>query len=171
MKNAYIFVGLPATGKSTMIEKAMNIYNGNMFVYSTDNYIETIAKLNGSTYNDMFAATIKEATQMCDEGLEQAIADGLDIIWDQTNLGLKKRKSIIDKLKPKNYFLHAVAIEMPESGHFDAWNEYKFRLQNREGKNIPEHIINNMFRSYVLPTVEEGFDRVEIYNMWGAKIG
>ena len=170
MKIAYILIGPPGCGKSTMVQKAMGKYSDNTFVYSTDDYIETIAKLNRSTYDEMFASTIKEATQMCDEALQQAIEDGLDIVWDQTNLGLKKRKSIIDKLKPHNYFINAVAVRMPELGHFDAWKEYDHRLKMREGKTIPTHIIQNMLKSYVEPTVEEGFDRVEFYSMWGVKI-
>ena len=54
-------VGLPATGKSTLIE---GMYKPDTWIYSTDMYIESMAEDNGITYNEAFESNIKAATRV-----------------------------------------------------------------------------------------------------------
>lgn len=161
-------VGLPATGKSTLIK---GMYKPDTWIYSTDDYIESMAKMRGLTYNDVFEETIKEATQMCNGGLDRAIADGLDVIFDQTNLGVKKRKKIINRMKRAGYQVRCECIMPPEPAHISDQKDWKYRLENRPGKNIPNHIMANMIESYAIPTIDEGFDMISFYNMHGALLG
>lgn len=174
----YVMVGLPGLGKSTLVEDQRKVYDCiemdliemDLFVYSTDQFIENIAKMRGLTYDDVFAETIKEATQMCNDGLDRAIADGLDIIWDQTNLGVGKRRKIINRMKQAGYQVRCVCIIPPEEGHISDLKDWKHRLANRPGKTIPEHIINRMYRDYVQPSIDEGFDMITFHNMHGALV-
>ena len=163
-----VMVGLPGLGKSTLIE---GMYKLDTFIYSTDHYIENIAKMRGLTYDDVFSETIKEATEMCNDGLDSAIADGLDIVWDQTNLGIGKRRKIINRMKQAGYQVRCVCIVPPEEGHFSDLKDWKYRLSNRPGKTIPDHVLSNMYKSFVMPTIEEGFDMITFYNMHGALLG
>lgn len=57
----YVMVGLPATGKSTLIE---GMYKPDTWIYSTDMYIESMAEDNGITYNEAFESNIKAATRV-----------------------------------------------------------------------------------------------------------
>jgi len=169
-----VMVGLPAMGKSTLANFDLGVYNQiemPVFVYSTDHYIENIAEMRGLTYDDVFAETIKEATEMCNDGLDSAIADGLDVVWDQTNLGVSKRRKIINRMRQAGYQVCCVCIVPPEEGHFDDLKVWKRRLENRPGKTIPNEVLTNMHRSFIIPTIAEGFDMITFYNMNGALIG
>lgn len=44
------------------------------------------------------------------------------------------------------------------------------KLLFRLGKTIPTNVIASMTRSYVRPTMEEGFDEIQFYNMYGVKV-
>ena len=169
-----VMVGLPGLGKSTHVEHELKIYDvtdTDVTVYSTDDYIESVAAKKGKTYDEVFSETIGEATGRMDEYLRYAIKDGRDVIWDQTNIGIGKRKKIINRMKQAGYQVRCICIAPPEASHIDDQKEWKYRLVNRKGKTIPEHIMANMIKSYVTPSTKEGFDMVVHYNMHGALIG
>lgn len=164
----YVMIGLPATGKSTFIK---SLYKPDTWIYSTDMYIESVADDNGITYNEAFEANIKDATAFNEQKLQTMIDMQKDIIWDQTNLGVKKRAKIINRMKQAGYQVLGICITPPEPGHISDQTEWKRRLENRPGKNIPQHILANMIESFVLPTIDEGFDVIDWFNMHGALLG
>jgi len=169
-----VMVGLPGLGKSTLVESERAIYKGidfPVFVYSTDAILERIAAFLGKTYTEVFEKHIKSAQTEADIDLAEAIKNKTDIIWDQTNLTVKKRRSIIDRMKQAGYQVRCVCIMPPEPAHISDQKDWKFRLENRPGKTIPQNILTNMTESYILPTLEEGFDMITFYNMHGALLG
>jgi tRNA uridine 5-carbamoylmethylation protein Kti12 len=166
-------VGLPATGKSTLVESERAIYDRikmPVFVYSTDNLIEEWAASQGRTYNSAFDEYIDKATSEMNRLLDAAIRNKTDIIWDQTNLGIKKRAKIINRMRNASYQIRCMCIVQPEEGHISDLKDLKHRLNNRPGKTIPETLMSRMWKSYVLPTKDEGFDMITFYNMHGALI-
>lgn len=164
MQTLTALVGLPGSGKSSVIRK----WNSdNAFVYSTDDYIERIASLNGKTYNDVFHDQIKKAVKHMDSEVESAFRDKKDVIWDQTCLNPKKRASILTKT-PKDYTKHCICMVPPRNQ--SEWDELRRRLANRPGKNIPDNVIESMARSYVEPSVDEGFHTVTLYDIYGQPI-
>lgn len=164
-----VMVGLPAMGKSTLI-KAMYKDNAT-WIYSTDMYIEAVAEDNGITYNEAFESNIKAATDFNEQKLKTMMDLEKDIIWDQTNLGVGKRKKIINRMRQAGYQVRCDCIIPPEDGHVDDLKVWKRRLENRPGKIIPQHVLSNMIENYVQPKIEEGFDMISFYNMHGALIG
>ena len=169
-----VMVGLPATGKSTLVDIQRKTYDAidmDVFVYSTDQFIEDAAKHFGKTYNEAFEDNIKGATAAMEQLLSEAIKKGSDIIWDQTNLGVKKRKKIVNRMKQAGYQIRCECIVPPEPAHISDQKAWKHRLENRPGKTIPQNILTNMTESYILPTLEEGFDMITFYNMHGALLG
>jgi predicted kinase len=169
-----VMVGLPAMGKSTLVESSKEIYDDmdlDVFVYSTDAEIERRSASNGWTYDEGFAEFIEPATKYMNEMLEIAIRSKQDIVWDQTNTGISKRRKIINRMKQAGYQIRCKCIVPPEVGNFDDLKVWKRRLANRPGKTIPHHILTSMFESYVVPTIEEGFDMITFYNMRGDLIG
>jgi predicted ABC-type ATPase len=167
-------VGLPGLGKSTIANFGLGVYDRiemPVFVYSTDNILERIANQLGKTYNDVFERHIKSATAEADIDLAYAIKERQDIIFDQTNLGVGKRRKIINRMKQAGYQVRCDCIVPPEEGHFSDLKDWKYRLANRPGKTIPDEVLSNMYKSFVMPTIEEGFDMITFYNMHGALLG
>ncbi len=163
-----VMVGLPGTGKSTLVKDMYDVVN--MFVYSTDKFIEEAASHFGITYNEAFEDNIKAATDSMNALLDVAIKNRQDIVWDQTNLSVKKRAKIIRRMRAAGYQIRCSCIIPPEAGHFDDLKVLKRRLEGRPGKTIPETVITNMWKSYVLPTSDEGFDMITFYSIHGALV-
>jgi predicted kinase len=120
-----VMVGLPATGKSTLIE---SMYKPDTWIYSTDMYIESMAEDNGITYNEAFESNIKAATEFNEQKLQTMIGMRKDIIWDQTNLGVGKRRKIINRMKQAGYQIRCECIMPPEPAHISDMKDWKYRL-------------------------------------------
>jgi predicted kinase len=162
MKTCYLMVGLPASGKSTFVE---SMKTQNTFVYSTDSYLDNKATELGLVYDDVFADYIDEATQNMNRGVDVAIRENRNIIWDQTNLGVKKRSKIIRRMTNAKYDVCCICFDIPKaSSDFFEWER---RLKNRPGKTIPPFILENMIDTYVEPSIEEGYSGVRMYNIYG----
>lgn len=159
-----VMVGLPASGKSTRVLD-ISTMDPDVFVYSTDNYIEQCAKQNSMTYNEAFAEFIDPATKQMNTMLDIAIRSRQNIVWDQTNLGAKKRSKIINRMKNAGYEVHCECFLFPAGD--SQWEDWNHRMINRPGKTIPSNIIESMMDSFVMPTVEEGFDEVHCFNIYG----
>jgi predicted kinase len=160
-----VLVGLPGSGKSTSVPED---FDG--FVYSTDNYIEQCAKMNGWTYNEAFQEFIGPATKHMNEQLQIVIRQKSDVLWDQTNMSSKKRLGILSKF-PKTYRKVCICRVPPQDD--SEWAELDRRILDRAthaGKMIPHHIIESMADSYVEPTLNEGFDEVHLYDIFGNEI-
>lgn len=170
-----VMVGLPAMGKSTLVDSYCKIGNAllnmDVFVYSTDNYIEQQARALSKTYDEVFEDYVGKATTRMNSLLDVAIKDKIDIMWDQTNLGVGKRRKIINRMKQAGYQVRCECIVPPEPGWLDDQKAWANRLANRAGKTIPQNILTNMIESFTIPVIEEGFDMITFYNMHGALLG
>lgn len=166
MTTCKMFIGLPASGKSTLVSR---IKQDSYWVYSTDAYIERVAASQNKTYDEVFANSITTATSEAEKYLALALAMKTPIIWDQTNLSDKKRRKVITKLQSYDYDIHAHCVVPPETVEDIAeWNR---RLHSRKGKSIPDFVIDNMIKSYVKPTLEEGFASISFYDIYGVLHG
>jgi predicted kinase len=162
-----VMVGLPGLGKSTIVEE---MYKPDTWIYSTDRFIEDAARHFGTTYNEAFADNIKAATSAMNQQLSDAIKEHKDIIWDQTNLGKSKRAKIVNRMRDAGYRACCVCLLPPEAHHLDDQKAWKRRLDGREGKTIPTHVLANMLESFEVPTLDEGFDSIKYYSMYGVEI-
>lgn len=157
--NAFVFmlVGLPGTGKSTYCEKNLEPalqLRGDFFYYSTDFYLDELAKRLGETYDNVFQANINIATIEMNRGVREAIQNQQDVIWDQTNMTVKARSRKLAEF-PEIYRKIAIVFEVPD-------NVLQHRLANRPGKTIPAHVIKSMQDSYQPPTIDEGFAEIVV---------
>lgn len=151
MPLAIFLVGIPASGKSTFIEKFMEDENrDDWVVISSDNYIEEKSKELGMTYSEGFSMFIKDASKHVNETALQAAKAGKNVIWDQTNLNVKSRANRVSIFKTHK----KVAIIFPVP------MDLQLRLRSRPGKNIPNHVVENMIASYEEPTESEGFHTI-----------
>jgi len=167
----YIMIGMPASGKSTLVNTVLRprTEDKSLFVYSTDDYIENYAKRHGKVYSDVFKDTIKGAIKEMDRNLFAALLNLDNIIWDQTNLTVNKRKSIIEKVKPHGYKVKGKCFIHPDVDDEDIF-EYQKRVDGRKDKIIPHPVMKNMMASFTLPSLSEGFDSIDFYDIFGKKI-
>lgn len=155
MPNLVMMCGIPASGKSTYIQQGLDytdFFNTGYTFLSTDNYIEEKAKKEGTTYNEIFDRTIKEATEEMNKLLEFAIKNNMSIVWDQTNLTPKVRQKKLKKI-PEHYTKVAVYGNI-------SLEEAMKRNRGRTGKVVPQRVLIQMHSVFVPPTKEEGFDKV-----------
>lgn len=161
MYKLIVLVGIPYSGKSTA---AASLTHPNVFIYSTDAYIEAYAAKKGRTYAQVFNAYFDEARKKADADLKKAIASGKHVVWDQTNMSAKKRKSIIAKL-PSHYEAECLCIQPPNTEA--QWSELYKRAESRTSKVVPTYVLKNMADAYEQPDVSEGFKRITITDLYG----
>lgn len=122
-------------------------------IASTDQYIEEFAKSSGKTYNEVFKECIAEAEKFMRNDVQNAIAAGHDIVWDQTNVSKVSRNKKL-RMIPDHYEKIAVVFPVPDE------DELQRRLASRPGKTIPSHVMSSMIANYQMPTLEEGFTEI-----------
>lgn len=154
MPNLYMLIGPPGVGKSTWVANQMFDWN-NTVIASTDNYIDRKAAEHGKTYSDVFKSEIDNATSHMNSSIADAVKNGYNIIWDQTNISAKARKHKL-KLIPDSYKKIAVFFQLPDE------KELARRLANRPGKNIPDDVMKSMIANTQEPSTDEGFDEIII---------
>ena len=161
-----VMVGLPGTGKSTLVQRIQT--NPSTFIYSTDNILERIAAQLDKTYDEVFDNHFDSAQTEANIFLAEAIKNKQDIIWDQINIGLGKRKKILNRMRQAGYQVRCKCIIPPNNDYSGDKEDWVYRLNNRPGKTIPQNILTNMIEWYILPTIDEGFDELAVYDMHGA---
>jgi len=147
----YMLIGAPGCGKSDYRKSILR--NRHAVVLSTDQYIEDRALGQGTTYGKLWSTLYKEAEKKMNEKLKEAIADGVDIIWDQTNLSVHKRKEKLKQI-PDTYYKIGVVFHVPK---------YELERVNTERKSIerhiPPHILDDMYFQSLTPVHKaDGFD-------------
>lgn len=150
MNTLWMLIGVSGSGKSTWVKQQG--FDNLVMIASTDQLIEEYAASQGLTYSEVFSEYIFEATARMNLAIQEAVREGKDIVWDQTNLNPRSRRH---KLKMLNgYTKNAVVFKIP--------NEVVLakRLANRPGKIIPENVIQSQIAALREPNVTEGFDSI-----------
>lgn len=154
MKIFMMLIGLPGSGKSTYLNIVpLKSYK----LLSSDALIEHWAKQEGKSYNNVFKKYVKDAHKVLNMELSVAIKNGMNIIWDQTNVDAKTRKGKIKSI-PGDY--HKIAVYFQPRSPEELFNNMH---EFRPDKIIPLDVIRGMWERLEFPTVEEGFD--EIYEV------
>jgi predicted kinase len=167
-KSVVVLVGLPGSGKSTARARAAELgAAASSYHYSTDDLIEAVASAQGTTYAEVFETAIPQATAQADREVKQAIANGQGVIWDQTNMNVKKRGKILKKFDD-SYRKVCVCMLPPHTALQQI--ELERRLKSREGKHIPKFVMANMLKSFVLPSTQEGFDQIFYFDIYGKMV-
>ena len=149
MSRVYMMIGVPGSGKSTWINSQDWIKD--CVLVSTDKLIELEAGRQGKTYNDVFTSYIDEANRLMIEDVKAAVAEGKDVIWDQTNTNRKSRKTKLAQVP--GYHKIAIVFDTPDE------DEWQRRLDSRPGKSIPRAVLKAMSQGLQLPTEDE-FDEI-----------
>jgi predicted kinase len=150
MSTCYQLVGIPASGKSTWIKNQE--WSKDCVVVSTDEFVEAYAKEVGSTYSEVFSDYMPMAVKLMAEKVIRARTEGRDIIWDQTSTTLASRTRKFNMLPDYEHI--AVVFKTPDA------EELAKRLASRPGKEIPDHVVQDMITGFEMPDLSEGFTQV-----------
>ena len=165
-----VLSGIPGTGKSVLRSKLEKTIP-NVFVYSTDDIVSQWAVERNSTYSQIWAESIQEATQLAENLFTEALKQGKNIIIDRTNLSPKARRKYLARLSPKDWTFNCVQILKPETE--SEMNALKSRLTKRsesEGKVITDELLQDFLKQFVEVTDEEPFNDFMLLNMYGSII-
>ena len=152
----YMLIGVPCSGKTTFRHK----YFGKSFVHlSTDDIIEEVAKLHQMTYSQSFQMLIGPAQEMVNKLAENAIKAQKPVVWDQTNLTVKGRKSKLDLFR--GYYRVGYHFVTPKPVVLETRLNEEYRKNN---KIVPPEVIARMAQQLEEPTLDEGFSEVNTFS-------
>lgn len=154
MPTCYTLIGPPGSGKTTWRERnlrAMHLPE----VISTDDYLEEIAREQGITYSMALSSmNYGDLVAKCRVRIARAVIDGRDLILDQTNFTVGRRK-LFRKSIPSHYEMVGVIFEVDRDTLVE-------RIQQREretGKHIPLWVLDKALREMEPPLPGE-FNRI-----------
>ena len=148
-KRVFLLSGPPASGKSTWVRSRLT--KGSEWI-SRDNVRFSIVKEDEEYFShedevfDTFIAYINQSLKD---------PDIHTIYIDATHLNKRARHKVLSRIRKRNISeLNCVCICVPQSGCQE-------RNALREGRaRVPAAAIENMFKSYTYPEIDEGFAHV-----------
>lgn len=153
-KELVYLVGLPASGKSTYIEK----HYKNYAIVSNDAIVEEFAKEKNIDYNTAWKKlNFSYVNEECMRRFKAAVKAGKNIVIDNTNLTIKARR----KYDAPDYVKIAVVFNISDS----ELSKRTEKRKNETGKLVPVDAIDNMKHIFVKPTKSEGFDKIILVSM------
>lgn len=145
MTEFIMFVGLPASGKSTYTEK---LKEQGYHIHSSDAIREELTgDVNAQDKNTDVFATLHQR-------VKDDLNNGISCVYDATNISMKRRKAFLDEIKKygcrKKCVLFVIPVEV-----------CKERNANRERK-VPDEVFDKMIRQFDVPMRYEGWDAIEV---------
>ena len=146
-----ILSGIPMSGKSTWVREN---YPDTLTI-SRDEILMEVAGTRD--YNLAFkTADQKLVDKLLAKRITDAATQKVDVIIDMTNLSRKVRVKNLSYFSD-DYYKVSVVLPILDSEEYKRRND--FRSVN-ENKFIPPFVIKSMMDSFVLPTDDEGFDKI-----------
>lgn len=149
-----MFVGLPASGKSTYAKKYTTIHTNTIWLSSDNIRKELYGDEKIQDNPDKVFSLMRIRTK-------EALMQGVDVVWDSTNISYKRRMAFLNELK--NIPCEKICVLMATP-----YEECLKRNAERERK-VPEYVIKNMYFSFNIPCWYEGWDDIRIEYADGAK--
>lgn len=137
--------GLPGAGKSLYATK---LNKEEYIIHSSDKIREEFGDVNDQSKNtDVFTILHRR--------VKKDLNDGKNVCYDATNLKRNRRVSFLRELKNIPCEKECVLIATPF--------EECLKQNNNRGRKVPEDVIRRMFKSFQMPCIQEGFDKVTVY--------
>ena len=149
-KHLYLMMGVPGSGKSTYVKNILKY--GDIYVSRDEIRYSLLTE-----EDDYFAKeneVIKLFIQTIDEALANEDYQG-NVYADATHLSPKGRAQVLNQLKNKDK-VSVIYLDIP-------LNIILKRNAQREGRAfVPENVVHRMYNSIILPTKEEGIEKLII---------
>ena len=154
MGNLYIMIGLPGSGKDTVIKNITK----NM---SEDEKLKTIILSSDDIRIELFGwedqtkngIVFQEMNKRCKERLSL----GWNVIYNATNLNKKRRMALINEMKKYFNNVYAILCLCPLGTIYE-------RNFIRAERHIPEDKLLQMFKTMDIPLKYEGYDKIFFIN-------
>ena len=155
MKNFYVLCGIAGSGKSTWINNHLAAFKGYTKVVSRDD-IRFMMVNEDEEYFSREKQVFKKFIEELKDGLENCD----NVIADATHLNLASRTKLLRNLTSslKDANVYAIVINTPVKTCL------KQNATRRGRRFVPEDQIMAMEKRLTIPTFEEGFDKIFIYN-------
>ena len=140
-----MLVGLPGSGKSTYAEKLSQ--SGYKTFSSDELRIELLGDVNDVSNNRLIFDTLHKR-------LTESLKEGNNSIFDATNMSSKGRTRFLESIKDIECTKRCVVFDVPVEVCIE-------RNKNRDRK-VPEAVFENMLSYYTPPSIEEGWDEIEM---------
>lgn len=141
MSRLYMMIGLPGSGKSYQASKMDDVA-----VVSSDSIREELfGDVNDQEHNN-------EVFNEVNKRIYNYLKDGVDTVYDATNLSRKRRRNFLKTL-PKEC---TTKIAMLMATEYDICLENN----NKRDRHVPEDVIERMYKHITIPNEEEGFDKI-----------
>jgi predicted kinase len=146
MVRAFILIGIPGSGKSTLGRQIVKASEGRARVASLDNCRRAV---NGDSSDQ---GNFPEVLERFHARLESLMSDNFDIVVDNTNTRVKDRKRLCSILKDNGYEVHAIWL--------DCSVEQAMENQTKRERFVPQEDVERMFNrlQQIEPTLDEGYD-------------
>ena len=154
MNNAlYIMIGLPGSGKDTLaseIQKNINKINNNedAIILSSDEIRVELFGYEDQTQNDV---VFKEMHKRC----KKALDEGKTVIYNATNISIKKRHALISEMRKHTQYVYAVLCLATIGTLIE-------RNFTRPERKLPEDKLFQMFRTIDIPMKYEGYNKIMV---------
>jgi predicted kinase len=143
----FVMVGIPGSGKSTAISKITKAFP-NTTVVCPDEYRKQL----GGSYSN-FDNDSKIWSDICPTNINKALSSNNNVVFDATNVAVKRRKSILNWIKHDCF---KVAVVLP----LNVDVALKQNKQRDPDKVVPDSVIHRMASQFVAPSKSEGFDEI-----------
>lgn len=158
MAVCFFLVALPASGKSTLVNKMLE-EDPSLRVVSLDKYIEKKMVEENCDYNTVFRNKdwMADCESKYKKELTEIIENKENFIWDQMNIAANGRKRKINRLKSNKYEVICLEFNIPT----DEWNA-RIAKRNKENpeKKFSMKFYQDIFNSLEPVKADEGFDDV-----------
>ena len=142
-----VLVGIPGSGKSTYVEKNKQ---PNEEVLSSDRIRkELLSGEEDQTNNKLVFDTLYARAR-------DVLSQGQDVIIDATNISASIRKKTLDYFSDLDLQRIATVINAPI--------EVCVSRDKNRTRSVGEDVVLKVARKYDPPTLEEGFDEIQIIN-------
>ena len=162
-KKLFVMCGNAGCGKSTWIQNNLHAFEGYTSVVSRDQIRFSFVHEG----EDYFSRETEVYAKFIDDiqfGLENAD----NVIVDATHLNEGSRGKLLRRIGPalKGVEVIAVVIKVPLEVSLE-------QNEKRKGSRsyVPRSVVRRMYYQFIMPTFEEGFDKIYVYNPYkkGAK--
>ncbi len=150
VRTLYVLCGIPYSGKSTFADKDP-VLSG-LPKLSSDRLILEKAERLGTTYDKIFLESIKDAEKEFLRQVNGHLEAGQSFVIDRTNGNPKSRMKLCRKAKEHGFRTVCIYFEHPSA------EEIEERIGQRKSHILPKYRVQSFRDSFVLPTLDEGFD-------------
>lgn len=146
MNKFVMLCGLPGSGKSTYAERLAT--EENFVVHSSDKIRAELGDVNDQSKNE-------EVFTLLHQRIKSSLNNMENVLYDATNLNRRRRVAFIRELKNIPCRKICVLVATPL--------EVCLSQNSARDRQVPEEVMNRMYKSFQMPSVFDGFDEVIVH--------